>query len=1534
MQQKSKHTFSKSKMNKDLDARLVNAGEYRDGVNVSVSRSEGDDVGALENILGNNFLDNLQNIHTGTGGGIDPYKGVSPVEVIGWNIQENTDSIYIFITNYQDNSSDGISNTTSPNSIHRIIHFNTQSKTSQVIVEGSFLNFSINSPILHTNLLENLLFWTDNRNQPRKINVDTAKADPSYYFNEDHISVAKYFPWNSIKILDTLSATGKVVSKTDTINGVTWPNGYNAWRSILVLKDDTSADTINFLEGNIGAKGYAIDKFGNRWELTVAWYQKDYDDNTTSTGQILPDYGAGYIGSGRPLVFIDREMAPPLEPHGFIIGDEYQLFFTGTTQKDVSSQWLEESKSKVQITGFGDITLGYSANSLLYNFIGNGDDYCAPLYKYATRSDKNGLSVPEYGEAVTAVACPTFTYDQFLSVPPTSNLIQYGLIKHPHIPNNINYYIAHKAINPVNPLATGKNWFEILNEDGVGVNASEIGLVINDIITIYWPNPNFNPNFSGDEKFLEDKFVRFSYRFLYDDGEYSVIAPFTQPIFIPKQKGYFEKRVGSIKAFSQDDNYFIGQEEEAGQNTIVDFFVNEVSSVNLKIPTEFPVNQLKNILKVKEIDILYKESTELALKVVKTIDINDTTIVTNNSYSLLYEYQSEKPIKVLKSSEISRVYDNVPVRAAAQESSGNRIIYGNFYDRHTSPLTLDYLVGAGNKFTLSDIQTSNSNISYPNHTLKQNRTYQVGIILSDRYGRSSDVILSSFVGNAVEIDLYKELIFDHGGMPSKLYKFGGSTIYNPYFTSVTEPFISTVPSTDINRPLHLDAGIWSWPGDSLKVLFSNTIPSTISTNAGYPGLYDEWITNLQVLNYVSPGILEIDPLVGVISTIKPGMKVTWTNAGGITFVNTIISVNFNGPQYFITVNPVVPWDALATAPQIGDSLRISIKETLGWYSYKVVVKQQEQEYYNVYLASLLNGNPVVKPFNLALDAAIIGATRITVDPSMADPRTFLLLEGMNFTVTGVPNIEHTITNILNNDQFDITPPLVSAIGAGYNPMFTTKSTKNSINISTLLTDNANKVPPGLVETTPVQQQYSTSQTRLIPRVAVAPEFNPIIPAGPYISYSPNINGPIFPGKESAKVNALGNFTSLFVDGSYAGMWQADTDPTAMIVQNKWKLGVFSEEAKPDTSNLAKDQLMFSCYETTPVKSELEIFYETSTSGLVSELNETIATGLSIPYRLAIYDPANPKAEVGTVNWSESLERFTSPTILKFQFLDAQDNPLLYDAPFPGGSIVNFNYLNETFVNGAYAGFSAPPNTGSNTYQIEESPIPAEQVLGVYYLKLRIWGGGNYHREDDDFNNIQIDISIDVKIFGGASTYQLNYPFQIQTYIENAAPLDDTSPFWVSPPGPGFPTMLNINQPGILFEVNNNHGDLLFVEDEFGSIYPALTKTYNGCYPFARNKIIPPKFAGVNELVYDIYIETFFGSGIYDKLSDIPTISGLSLISVIAPDDGGEYVQLNIGDVIDTATPGVFSKGIAIGATDKNGLGLTTYVSKLGIDIVY
>ena len=70
--------------------------------------------------------------------------------------------------------------------------------------------------------------------------------------------------------------------------------------------------------------------------------------------------------------------------------------------------------------------------------------------------------------------------------------------------------------------------------------------------------------------------------------------------------------------------------------------------------------------------------------------------------------------------------------------SGNRVIYGNYRDAWTTPESINYNISAQAKTS----QFTNF-IEYPNHTLKQNRNYQVGFILADKYNRQTSVILSS-----------------------------------------------------------------------------------------------------------------------------------------------------------------------------------------------------------------------------------------------------------------------------------------------------------------------------------------------------------------------------------------------------------------------------------------------------------------------------------------------------------------------------------------------------------------------------------------------------------------------------------------------------------------------------------------------------------------------------------------------------------------------------------------------------------------------
>ena len=92
--------------------------------------------------------------------------------------------------------------------------------------------------------------------------------------------------------------------------------------------------------------------------------------------------------------------------------------------------------------------------------------------------------------------------------------------------------------------------------------------------------------------------------------------------------------------------------------------------------------------------------------------------------------------------------------------------FSNYQDKHTPPQFLDYILGATEKSAFYTSQykseTKSSEVEYPNATLKQNRNYEVGIVLADKFGRQSTPIFS------------KQSIY------SSLGPFLASAIYSPY----------------------------------------------------------------------------------------------------------------------------------------------------------------------------------------------------------------------------------------------------------------------------------------------------------------------------------------------------------------------------------------------------------------------------------------------------------------------------------------------------------------------------------------------------------------------------------------------------------------------------------------------------------------------------------------------------------------------------------------------------------------------------------
>ena len=150
------HVFQSGKMNKDLDERLVPNGEYRDALNLDLANSDNGNMGSLQNVKGNqqlrgkpvwnnNYIDSLTN-----------------PRCIGSFVDDKTDKIYWFITS------------TEADCIAEYSFAGGQIKP--VIVDtNNVLNFSTQYLITGINIIDNLLFWTDNNSEPKTINIDKFK---------------------------------------------------------------------------------------------------------------------------------------------------------------------------------------------------------------------------------------------------------------------------------------------------------------------------------------------------------------------------------------------------------------------------------------------------------------------------------------------------------------------------------------------------------------------------------------------------------------------------------------------------------------------------------------------------------------------------------------------------------------------------------------------------------------------------------------------------------------------------------------------------------------------------------------------------------------------------------------------------------------------------------------------------------------------------------------------------------------------------------------------------------------------------------------------------------------------------------------------------------------------------------------------------------------------------------------------------------------------------------------------------------------
>ena len=1075
----TKNTFIKSRMNKDLDDRLVPNGEYRNAVNIEVSQSDGSDVGTVSASLGNLKITDFD------------LSNDCEAKIIGIFTDERSKSIYAFITNFIDTSGDKLSNFASGSSVCQIWQRNIETNVNTKLVEGDFLNFSLTHHILNINLLEDLLFWTDNRNQPRKINILKANPsnspNPTYYTNEDQISVAKYYPFEPIELLNNY-----VIDFSITSAGSGVAPGYDDFLGQVV---PTTAIT------------------GSGSGLTVLI------NSTNSLGDItslsISNQGFGYENGDE--LYINPQ---------FLQGKITLVVELQSTMKDKCTEFLP-SKYELTQTSSAVITSG-SVSSL--------------------------VSIPSNKQVLAKNTFVKIKTSSGVDITPNSK-------------------VRCTFLNSA-PVFT---WNSLPNT---------LAIAQNDIIT-FGVNPDYDPNWPGDCEFLKDKFVRFAYRFKFEDNEYSLISPFTQACFIPKQNGYFLSKDRSRISGSATINETIYDSQLAYESTDLGFFENAVNSVDLKIPAPLFLsspdnNYFKDVtskMHIKEVDIIYKDDSENALKVVDTITSKDFKNV--NSNFIIYNYQSKAPIKTLPSNEITRVSDKVPVKSLTQEISGNRIIYGNYVDNHTSNESLNYEVAAAEKaeiITEPPVWLFNPLISkeYQNHTLKQNRNYQVGVVLSDRYGRQSDIIMSS-LGESSTSTL------------GSFYQ--GSTLFHPFYPG--DPGLITTNPID------------TWSGDDLKVRFNSRIPEAIG-KTGYPGLFIDYNPPL-ISNFLSSGDYKLSSPQTNYPTSSSGsgssltVNFTLSNPPGNNGFITSISINNPGAGY--QDGDVV---TIGGSDGANDSTFIYQKSNFpnltGWYSYKIVVKQQEQDYYNVYLPGIVNG--------AINEEGISSSTRATIS---------LYSDNINKVPKDLLDVGPSQTNYRSDTKLSLRVANTSTSSIQYYPgtdiedvVLLSELSDLGINltrITQVVLINGGATPPSFVELDGFNENIQAGMSVTVVSATTGAQIIGLNDGAYVRSYVKNFSGSDSSLKILGTTIPVPNL-AIITFGPPGIIFNSGNNPIIGILSTSKSIGVAEE------NNFA---VLLAVAETKPVNSSLDVFFETTSSGLISTLNQAIlagTTGTELPVSIS------------------------------------------------------------------------------------------------------------------------------------------------------------------------------------------------------------------------------------------------------------------------------------------------------------------------------